>query len=82
MYSSNRDLLLLTKKEELHPEEFKREIAFLSKLLDSSESLRSFCIANEVININSYKIIQKPFLVEKFATEKYLKPFIFFFNKN
>jgi len=78
----NRDLLLLSKKEELHPEEIKREIAFLSMVLDSSESVRKFYLATEVLDINRYKIIHKQFLIEKLATEKYIRPFIFFFIKN
>ncbi len=82
MDSLNRDLLLLTKKEVLQPEELKREIAFLSSVLDSSEAVRNFYGATEVIDINRYKIIQKKFLIEKLATEKNLRPFIFFFNKN
>ena len=82
MDSLNRDLLLLSKKQGLHPEEFKREIAFLSRVLDSSEAVRNFYNTTEVIDINRYKIIHKPFLIEKLATEKYIRPFIFFFIKN
>ena len=82
MDSINRNLLLLNRKEELHPEEFKQEIAFLSRVLDSSEAVRNFYSATEVIDINRYKIIHKGFLIEKLATEKYIRPFIFFFIKN
>jgi len=82
MDSLNRNLLLLNKKEELHPEEFKREISFLSRVLDSSEAVRNFYNATEVIDINRYKIINKQFLIEKLATEKYIRPFIFFYIKN
>jgi hypothetical protein len=82
MLLPNKDFYLLTKKEIICPEDFKKEIAFLSNILNSAASMQVFCLVNEVIDINRYKIIKKPFLIEKIATEKRLKPFVFFFSKN
>ena len=58
------------------------EVDLLSSLLYSVESLQSFCIANEVIDINKYKIIQKPYLIQQAIREKSHKPFVFICNKN
>ena len=79
---SNRDFFLLKKKEIISPEDFKKEIAFLSHILNSSSGIQGFCLANEVIDINRYNIIKKPFLIEQLANEKRLKPFVFIISKN
>ena len=82
MDSEKRNLLVITSKEYLAPEVFKREVEFLTIVLYSERSTRDFYIANEVIDINKYKIIQKPNLVEQ-AIKKYgNKAFVFICNKN
>lgn len=79
---ANRDLLLLSKKASPDPKEIKHEVEQLHELLFSVESFSNFCIANEVIDLNRYKIIQKATRIEKIIKEKSLKPFQFISNKN
>jgi hypothetical protein len=82
MKSSNRDLLVLTKYETPDPVAMKREIDFLNNLLFTVENLHTFCIVNEIINVNKYKIIRKPYLIHQIIRERNIKPFVFIFNKN
>ncbi|MBC7650626.1 MAG: hypothetical protein H7101_02630 [Deinococcales bacterium] len=82
MKTGNRDLLVLMKHDSISEAAMEHEIDLLSTLLYSVESLQSFCIANEVIDINKYKIIQKPHLIQQAIREKSYKPFVFICNKN
>ncbi len=82
MKSSNRDLLVLSKKVSTDPGELEHEVELLHELLYKVESLANFCHATEIIDINRYKIIQKKHIIEQVIREKSLKPFQFFFNKN
>lgn len=82
MKTGNRDLLVLMKHDSISEAAMEHEIDLLSSLLYSVESLQSFCIANEVIDINKYKIIQKPHLIQQAIREKSYKPFVFICNKN
>jgi hypothetical protein len=79
---ANRDLLLLSKKASPDPKELEHEVELLHELLFNVESLPNFCLANEIIDLNSYKIIQKASRIEKIIKEKSLKPFQFVNNKN
>jgi len=78
----NRDLLVLTKKETMNPTELEHEVELLVDLLHHVEQMDAFCIANEVIDLNRYKIIQKPHLIKQAVREKKLKPFVFISNNN
>ncbi len=78
----NRDLLLLSKNVSLDPKELEHEVEQLHELLFSVESLPNFCLANEIIDLNRYKIIQKASSIEKIIKGKSLKPFLFINNKN
>jgi hypothetical protein len=80
--TNNRDLLVLTKSLTMNRQQMDREIELLHELLLRTESIEAFCIANEVININIYKIIQKPYTIWKTARAKQLKRFVFICNKN
>jgi len=51
-------------------------------LLYNVEQMDAFCIANELIDLNRYKIIQKPHLIKQAVKEKKLKPFVFISNNN
>ncbi len=79
---ANRDLLLLSKKASPDPKELELEVEQLHELLFTVESVSNFCIANEIIDLNRYKIIQKASRIEKIIKEKNLKPFQFISNKN
>ena len=82
MNPRNRDLLVLTKKEILNQEELEHEIELLNELFYLVESSEAFCIANEVIDINRYKVIRKLHKVRQILQEQKLKPFVFISNKN
>lgn len=78
----NRDLLVLTKKETMNPKELEQEVELLVDLLYHVEQMDAFCVANELIDLNRYKIIQKPHLIKQAVREKKLKPFVFISNNN
>ncbi len=78
----NRDLLVLSKKITMDPIELEHEVELLVDLLYHVENLNAFCIANEVFDLNKYKILKKPRLVQQAIREKRLKPFVFISNKN
>ncbi len=74
----NRDLLVLSK----HDISKEHDIASLNELLYNTENMETFCVANEIIDINRYRIIEKPQLVERFIRMQKMKPFVFISNKN
>jgi hypothetical protein len=82
MKPGNRDLLVLTKFEVPNVAAMEREVKFLNNLLFSVENLHCFCTANEIIDVNKYKIIRKPHLIQQVIRERAIKPFVFVFNKN
>jgi hypothetical protein len=79
---TNRDLLLLSKKASPDPKELEHEVEKLHEMLFHVESMSNFCIANEVIDLNRYKIIQKQNRIERIVRQRMLKPFQFINNKN
>ena len=82
MNPQNRDLLVLTKKELMKQKELEREIELLNDLFYHVENSNALCIANEVIDINRYKVIRKLHHVNRILKEPKLKPFVFISNKN
>lgn len=82
MNYGGRDLLVLSSKISLTPQQLEKEVRSLHELLYSIETTNHFCTANEVINLNTYKIIRKPHLIEKCVREIETRPFIFICNKN
>lgn len=82
MYSPNRDLLVLSKKASEDEAKMKIEISKLHELLFHVKSIENFCLVNEIIDLNSYKVIRQPNLIEKLIQSKKLKPFQFINNKN
>ena len=78
----NRDLLVLTKRTAMKPGELEHEVELLVDLLFHVENITAFCIANELIDLNRYKIIRKPHLIQQILREKKIKPFIFISNLN
>jgi len=82
MNPRNRDLLVLTKKDSMNQAELEHEIELLNGLFYLVESSNSVCLANEVIDINRYRIIRKLRTVRKILDEPIMKPFVFISNKN
>lgn len=82
MNSSNRDILLLSKKGSCDKKEMELEVEKLHKLLFHVESMENFCIVNEIIDLNKYKIISKPTKIEKIVRQGKMEPFQFINNKN
>jgi hypothetical protein len=82
MNPRNRDLLVLTKKETMNQQELEHEIELLNDLFYLVESSNAACIANEVIDLNRYKVIRKLHRVKQIMQEQTLKPFVFISNKN
>ncbi len=83
MFSQNRDLLVLAKRDDSDPEALEQEVELLNELLYHVENMDVFCTVNEVIDINRYKIIRKPAAIVKvFQARRELKPFVFINNKN
>ena len=78
----NRDLLVLTKRTAMKPGELEHEVELLVDLLFHVENITAFCIANELIDLNHYKIIRKPHLIQQILREKKIRPFIFISNLN
>lgn len=77
---AQRDILVL-RKTVLSKEQLETEMEQLEMLLHTTENVHSISIANEIIDINKYKIIEKPQKVWKLMTSS-LKPFVFVSNKN
>ena len=82
MKSTNRDLLVLSKKATLDPLELEHEVEQLHQLLYYTETIRNLSIASEIIDVNNFKIITKPHKIERYLRENNLKPFQFISNKN
>jgi hypothetical protein len=82
MKAANRDLLVLSKRSLRNRKEMELEVEQLHKLLLHIESLENFCIANEIVDINRYKIIQDPIKISNLITQKKIKAFQFISNKN
>ena len=82
MNPRNRDLLVLTKKDSMNQAELEHEIELLNGLFYLVESSNSVCLANEVIDINRYRIIRNLRKVRRIEEQPIMKPFVFISNKN
>ena len=82
MNPRNRDLLVLTKKASMNQAELEHEIELLNGLFYLVESSNAVSLANEVIDINRYRIIRKARMVRRVLEQPILKPFVFVSNKN
>ena len=82
MNNSNRDILLIPKYLHINEDTLALEVASLHKIFYDVESSLNFCIAHEVIDINRYKIVRKPLLVQQVIKERGNKPFVFICCKN
>jgi len=82
MRKENRDLLVLSKNVCTDANALQNEIIKLGQLLHAVENLHSFCVANEIIDVNKYKIITKPYQIQQRIRQRNIKPFVFIINKN
>jgi hypothetical protein len=82
MNNANRDLLVLFNQELMTPQSIEHEVELLHQLLYSIERVENLIIAHEVIDLNKYKVSNKPLLLRKLFHQRELKPFVFFNCKN
>ena len=82
MNNSNRDLLVLFNQELMTPQSIEHEVELLHQLLYGIERIENLIIAHEAINLNKYKISNKPLLLQKLFRQRELKPFVFLNCKN
>jgi len=82
MNPRNRDLLVFTNKNAMDQHELERHIEFLNNLFYRVEASNAALIANEIIDVNRYKVITNPRHVSAILQSAQLKPFVFISNKN
>lgn len=82
MNSPKRDLLVLSKNISTDKREMQLEVEKLNQMLFHAEAIENLCAANEIIDINNYKIVRKPKKIEKIISNNMLKPFQFIHTKN
>jgi len=82
MKSAKRDLLVLSKNVSTDEKDMEMEVEKLHELLLLAESVDNFCVANEIIDINNYRIIQHAVKMKRIISRKKMKPFQFINNKN
>jgi hypothetical protein len=82
MKPASRDLLVLSRNVTIDKIEMEREVEKLNKILLEAESLSNFCVVNEIIDVNRYRIIDNPIKIERMIRQNKIKPFIFISNKN
>lgn len=82
MSRSNRDLLVLFKHEPISQQAMEHEVEMLHELLYTVERSENIFITHELIDLNRYKIINKPALIRDFFRQRKEKPFVFINNKN
>ena len=78
----SRDILVLSRRSYLSKEAIDQETALLNQIIYLVENWESYCIANEVLDLNRKKIIQKPHLIKSYITDKLHHSFVFVVNKN
>ncbi len=82
MNNSNRDLLVLFNQELMTPQSIEHEVELLHQMLYTIEKIENLIVAHEIIDLNKYRIIHKPFKLRKLFRQKELKPFVFLNCKN
>lgn len=78
----SRDILVLSKRSYLSDASIEQEMAQINQIVYSIENWGSFCTANEVLDLNKRKVIQKPHLIKSYITDKLHYSFVFVVNKN
>ena len=69
-------------EELMTPQSIEHEVELLHQLLYSIERVENLIIAHEVIDLNKYKVSNKPLLLRKLFRQRELKAFVFFNCKN
>ena len=82
MNNINRDLLVMFNQELMSPQAIEHEVELLHELLYTVERIENMMIAHEVIDLNKYKIVNKPLELRTTIRQRELKPFIFLNCKN
>jgi len=82
MKTPNRDLLVLLRDEFMSEQAIEHEVEQLNEILFHVESVRNFCMAHEIIDLNKYKIVSNHKFIVLVVKQKELKPFQFICNKN
>ncbi len=82
MNNSNRDLLVLFNQELMTQQSIEHEVELLHQMLYSVEGLENLVIVHEILDLNKYKVINKPAHLRKLIRQKVLKPFVFLNCKN
>lgn len=78
----SRDILVLSRRSYLSKESIEQEMAQINQIVYLIENWGSFCAANEVLDLNKRKVIQKPHLIKSYVTDKLHHSFVFVVNKN
>ncbi|MFN5226234.1 MAG: hypothetical protein ACK5B4_00705 [Bacteroidota bacterium] len=79
---SRRELVLLSRPSFAKQEDYENEVRELHRILQKAERWEYFCAVHEIIDINRYKIIRKPYQIQQILQEKPIRPFVFLINKN
>lgn len=82
MKTPDRDLLVLVKDEFMNEKFMEQELEQLNEMLFHFETIEKFCVVHEIFDMNKYKIITKPNLMQQVIRQRELKPFQFICNKN
>jgi hypothetical protein len=82
MNNPNRDLLVLFNQELMTPQSIEHEVELLHQMLYTIERIENIIIAHEIIDMNSYRIINKPVQLRKLIRQGEPKPFVFLNCKN
>src|SRR3954452_4842043 len=82
MKTKNRDLLVLLKDDFHNEQAIEIELERLNELLLRTETIFNFCIANEILDFNRYRIYHEYPKMVKVLNQQKLKPFQFICNKN
>lgn len=82
MNNPNRDLLVLFNQELMTPQSIEHEVELLHQLLYTIERVENLVIAHEIIDLNRYKVINKPLHLRRLIRQRELKPFVFLICKN
>jgi hypothetical protein len=82
MKTPDRDLLVLVRDEYMSETFMEKELEQLNDMLFQFETIEKFCLVHEIFDLNKYKIITKPGLMQQIIRQKELKAFQFVYNKN
>ena len=82
MKTKNRDLLVLLKDDFKTEQAIENELEILNELLLRTETMANFCISNEILDFNRYKVYHEYPKIVKVLSQDKLKPFQFICNKN